>query len=938
MTMTRGRSRPTSVLAVTVLIVLLGSGSVAWADLRTGLEKLTAGDYKRAISELGKVTGKDRSAARLALARAQVDTGDLAGAESNLTALAASKDQLGADARIVLAELRQATGRIADARKDLEALFKERPTDRWVRTALARVRYAQGDLVGAKTLFDETIKESDDQKLKLDDPDHMFQLAIAARYTSQFQLANDAFREVLSLNPKLTDAGVEWADLFLQKYSAAHAEETLEEVFKVNPNQPDAHAAMAEVIIDTKYDLAAVRHHVDAALAVNPRNARALKVRASIAIDQSEWDLARKTLDAVLAVNKQDLEAIAMKATVAWLRDDLATYNAERQRAFQVNPMYAELYRIVARSAIREHRYVEAIDLEREAVKLRPSFYEAMAGVGLGYLRLGMEKEGLEWIEKSWAGDQYNVRTFNTRNLFRQTIPKEYSTAKTKSFSIRYHNDEKAVLSRFLEPTMERAFADMVKRYGMTPKLPIMLELYADRTDYAVRTVGLPDLSALGVCFGQVITAMSPATGDINWGMVMWHELAHVFAIQLSNSRVPRWFTEGLSEYETLIASPSWRRENDADLYGAMVNGVLPSIAALNSEFVQPDTSAVVVAYYQSAVTVEYLIQTYGFPKIVEALKLFGKGKETPEVLRAITGKTVAQLDTEFRAYLEIRLKPYAGTFKLPTRGLDDITKLEVAADAAPRDAKARARVALGHYYAGDADKATAAVQAALALDPKQPIARYLSAEIALHKSEAERARGIYEGLIRDGHDSYDLRTRLAQLAEMRRDVAEMEKQLCAAKKLDPERSFPYQQLSELYMQTGQVPRALVELEHYAFLEQMEIKPLKELIAQYGKLGNWSKVRTYADMATYIAPSDPDVLAALGRSSLELGDGKQALFAYDTMLLLSPAPRRPALVHIGRAKALLAQGNLQDAKAAVALAAKTEPENAELIELKAKLK
>ncbi len=93
-----------------------------------------------------------------------------------------------------------------------------------------------------------------------------------------------------------------------------------------------------------------------------------------------------------------------------------------------------------------------------------------------------------------------------------------------------------------------------------------------------MRTVGLPDLGALGVCFGQVITAMSPATGDINWGMVLWHELGHVFAIQLSNSRVPRWFTEGLSEYETLIARPDWRRENDADLYGAIANGTLPSI------------------------------------------------------------------------------------------------------------------------------------------------------------------------------------------------------------------------------------------------------------------------------------------------------------------------------------------------------------------------
>jgi hypothetical protein len=36
----------------------------------------------------------------------------------------------------------------------------------------------------------------------------------------------------------------------------------------------------------------------------------------------------------------------------------------------------------------------------------------------------------------------------------------------------------------------------------------------------------------------------------------------------------------------------------------------------------QPDQNAVVVAYYQSAVTIEYLVQTYGFPKIVEGLKM----------------------------------------------------------------------------------------------------------------------------------------------------------------------------------------------------------------------------------------------------------------------------------------------------------------------------
>jgi len=134
------------------------------------------------------------------------------------------------------------------------------------------------------------------------------------------------------------------------------------------------------------------------------------------------------------------------------------------------------------------------------------------------------------------------------------------------------------------------------------------------------------------------------------------------------------------------------------------------------------------------------------------------------------------------------------------------------------------------------------------------------------------------------------------------------------------------------------MPKALVELEHYAFLEQMDTAPLKKLISEYAKLARWAKVRTYGEMATYIAPGDPDVLGGLGRAYLELRQPDKALFTYDTMLLASPPPRRPALVHLGRTRALLALGKTADAKAALAKAMKTEPENAEALELKAKLK
>lgn len=920
------------------IVVLCLSGNVAFADLATGRQKWLTGDYKAAIAELAPITGKDRSAAQLFVARAYVAVGDSAAGEKIVTAMAQRNDVQAIEAGLVLAEIRGATGRRSEARKQLEQLLVEHPHDRAVRTALAKLRYAQGEIAGGNALFDLTIAEFDRKALDLGDAEQLYQLADAARYRGQYELANDSYRAALKLRPQMTEAGIAWADLFARKYASELAGQTLDEVFKINPNHPDAHAAMADLIANTSYDLAAIEHQLGAAFAINPHHARALRVRALLAIDRNQWDAANQVLQQVLAANREDAEAVALQATVAWLRGDMKAYTVLRDRAFAINPGYAELYRIVARSAIREHRYAEAIDLERQALKIKPDFYEAMASVGLGYLRLGLEKQGLEWLDKAYRGDAYNVRTVNTLNLFERTIPKEYVFHETENFRIRYHSQERPALARYLEPTLERAFADMVKRYGFTPKTPVIVELYSDKVDYAVRAAGLPDIAALGVCFGPVIAAMSPATGDLNWGMVLWHELSHVFAIQLSNSRVPRWFTEGLSEYETLLARPEWRRENDADVYGALMNGTLPSIADLNSEFMQPDSSAVVVAYFLSAVAVEWIARTRGFDKIVLALKLYGDGKETPEVLKQITGKTVVELDREFRTYLGARLAPYAGTFKLPTRGFDDLTKLEIAADAAPKNALAKAKLALGYTYGGDAEKAEAAARQALQLDAKQPIARYILAEIAVHNGDAAQGVRLYRGLIATGHDSYDVRIRLAQLAQDAGEASEAEQQLCAAKKLDPERSYPYQALSLLYAKAGKPAKALAELEHYVFLEQMELAPLKELVGDYAQLGNWGKVRTYGEMATYVNPQDADVLLKLGRAYLELGDAATALHTYDTLLVAQPAPRRPALVHLGRAKALAALGNKRDAALAIDLAMKTEPENAEVLAVKAQLR
>jgi tetratricopeptide (TPR) repeat protein len=149
------------------------------------------------------------------------------------------------------------------------------------------------------------------------------------------------------------------------------------------------------MVLENRYDLATARHHLAAALAINPRHVPALLVRAGIEIDQNQWDAARKTIAEVLAINPQSTKAHALEATIAWLRDDTAGYDARqgpgvrdrRHRRGSV-PDGGAGRRCASiatsrRSSCRSRRW-----------RCAPDAYDAMSDVGLGYLRLGRREAG----------------------------------------------------------------------------------------------------------------------------------------------------------------------------------------------------------------------------------------------------------------------------------------------------------------------------------------------------------------------------------------------------------------------------------------------------------------------------------------------------------------------------------------------------------------
>ena len=136
------------------------------------------------------------------------------------------------------------------------------------------------------------------------------------------------------------------------------------------------------------------------------------------------------------------------------------------------------------------------------------------------------------------------------------------------------------------------------------------------------------------------------------------------------------------------------------------------------------------------------------------------------------------------------------------------------------------------------------------------------------------------------------------------------------------------------------MPRALAELEHYAFLEQMELAPLKELADRVrASSATGPKVRTYGEMATFITRTTARSCRPRPCVRSSSVTATRRCTRYDTMLAARSrrrAGRRSSSSAARRRSSRL--GKKAEAKAALALAKKTEPENAEVLELKAKLK
>lgn len=653
------------------------------------LAALASGEYDDAIRQLRRLA-RDRAATvavHRALARGLAEVGRYGEAEE---AARDGRDRHGAALDNVLGEMLVEQGRYQEAAASFRSAMAAGADDEvTARVNLAELQLRTGERDAAMRAFDGFI-DFYNRTTSLTSAE-LTAVGIAVRHlgVEESQLLQDALRafdEAVAADPSNPEPHLRTGQLFLDTYRSPDARESYQQVLARNPRHPQAilGMALAHEFDGSPEAMGTAR----SALEINPDLVPARTLLARLHLRLEEYPAAEEEARAALEVNPSSLEALSVLAATWFLRDRHEDFEAVRGQVRALNPQYPGLLTTVADMAVQTRRYADAVTLAAEAVAIDPYSWKARGILGINQLRVGAIEEGQAELERAFAGDPFNPWYKNTLDLL-DTFER-YRITETEHFIIAIDGREAELLAPFVAELAERTYQALAERYQYEPPTPIRLELFPSHADFSVRTVGLAGLGALGVSFGSVVAMDSPSArdrGEFNWASTLWHEIAHVFHLALSNHRVPRWLAEGFAVYEQRRGAPSWGHNlNPGFLIAYHQDRVLP-VSQLNNGFVRPSYGDQVVhSYYQASLVCELIARDHGPEALVAMLREYAAGATTEEVFERVLGTEIERFDRIFTDYFEERFAgALAATEPLPalaergSRAPDEVRRLAVA-------------------------------------------------------------------------------------------------------------------------------------------------------------------------------------------------------------------------------------------------------------------
>jgi hypothetical protein len=691
--------------------------------------------------------------------------------------------------------------------------------------------------------------------------------------------AQDALGELVSLNPACAQA---WFLLGKMSVDAFNFEAT------------EAIALRLDALAGNPAPVVGEGDNPDPAPPVPSASPEAAIIRARAAIRQVDGAHGAEVIDALLTRYPTHPQLLAVRAAAEATRFE---FEALKQRLADYDKLFPNsptaLYE-AGRALAESRQYAESAAMLAEAHKRLPAAPEILSDLGLMCVQWGKDDLALDYLEKAYALDPFNLRTDNTLRLVRELAT--YARVESPHFIVRYKPGVDEVFARDILGPMEENHALVsgngpggVDHQPFDGKGKTVIDLMPDHAWFGVRIAGMPAIHTIAASTGPVIAMEAPRegaghNGNYDWKRVLRHEYTHTVNLDRTHNRIPHWFTEAGAVYMELSPRDYQTCQLLRDVFDA---AALFDFTEINVAFVRPKKpSDRAQGYAQGHWMYEYIITRWGNKAPLELMDLYAQGVREEQAFNTVLGVSRVQFMEDFKLWAREQLVSWG---MLPPAGVPTVKEL---LDKHATDAAAAAKNTGTADPAGDKLQDTghngpdaskpnsnpAPEKQSVVVEPGGPEGEAKTPPVVVDvvPADAPEPESTPE-LVQTWLEQYPAHPDLLELAledalsnsggKATPELVPLINRYAAARPVDPK---PHRLLAQMYLASADPAERASAIEHLEYLDAREQK-LTAYATQLAKLyfarnqeGDLALARAKAERATQLAPYEapPRELAA----------------------------------------------------------------------------
>ena len=226
----------------------------------------------------------------------------------------------------------------------------------------------------------------------------------------------------------------------------------------------------------------------------------------------------------------------------------------------------------------------------------------------------------------------------------------------SEHFYVKFRPENRTEAMLVLE-TAERFYRPVTEDFHFRPRGKVPVILYPSREELNASFGWEANENAMGVYWAGAIRVLSPNAwiGEADQRKVkeifissgpMAHELTHLMVDYLTGGNYPRWFTEGVAQYEEYKLTGFQFNEPAGSLQQDLY-----SMEALSRDFDSlPNQS---LAYRQSFAAVRYIVDEYGEDNLHQIIRMLRYNRDFDSVIHDVLGLSPADFEREWKAWAE---------------------------------------------------------------------------------------------------------------------------------------------------------------------------------------------------------------------------------------------------------------------------------------------